>query len=223
MNPASQPVRRRCRAAFTLIEMMVVVAIMAIMLGMAGAIFRPTTEATRAAISELQTVVESARLRAMSSGNQTALLIFNQPEDERFLRFVIVAERRPRDPTKPDEGYEWVPLDNGRFLPDGAYYWPLDAVAFTEPFAGEGELRFGNAFANVSRADWIGLIFTSQGLPVGRGSLSENPVLLVSKGEVSSEGLDVADSDKKQAQAFMIQRSNGRIVPVENPYDQLTL
>ena len=229
MKASIHPSRRR-PAAFTLVEMMVVVAIIAIMLAVAGAFMKPSdaSRAIHAATREMQTLVESARMRAMSSGNQTALLIYNKSDDvERYLNFVMVVERRQQKAESAsggdDEGtWEWVPVGNGSHLAKGAFYWPKEGTAFTEQFAGDGQFNLGTAFSG-NKGDWIGIIFTPQGIPVGRGALQENPILLIAKGELSTSGLDVTPGDKNRAEAFMIQRSNGRIVPVENPVDQLKL
>ncbi len=208
---------------------MVVVAIVAIMLGVAGAFFKKGdgSSATRAASRELQTLVESARMRAMSSGNQTALLIHNKPDDDRYLHFVMVVERRAQNAesasSKDDAGtWEWVPVGNGSTLAQGAFYWPKEGVSYTEPFSAEGQFNLGTAFTG-GKGDWIGLVFTPQGIPVGRSILEENPVFILARGEVSSSGLDVSPNDKYRCEAFMIQRSNGRIVPVESPVNQLQL
>ena len=230
MKASNHPSRRH-PAAFTLVEMMVVVAIIAIMLAMAGAFFRggDGSRAIHAAVRELQTLVESARMRALSSGNQTAVLIYNKSEDtSRYLNFVMVVERRPQksestSSTNDEDGkWEWVPVGNGSFLSKGAFYWPKEGTAFTEQFSGEGEFNLGTAFSG-NKGDWIGLVFTPQGIPVGQGTLQQNPVFLVARGDTSTAGLDVTPAEKNRCQAFMIQRSNGRIIPVESPVEQLKL
>lgn len=212
------------RRAFTLVEVMVVVAIVALLLAIAGTMLgrNDTGTATRSAARDLRLVVESAQARALSSGNEVAVLVANDSSDpDRFLRFVLVVERA--DVSANGTGGTWQALGNGIFLPASAFYYPQ--VSHNETFESDGASfsPFGTASAlkgynNPSK--WIGLTFNSQGQPMVRGGNAGNPFMIVGTGETGTSGLDATPDDKLKSEGFMILRSNGRLIALESAYDQ---
>ena len=240
MNAHSSPFRPARPGGFTLVELLVVIAIIASLLAMAGSMLNNGDggDATRMAAKELRGMVEQAQARAVASGNQTAVLIHNKWDssptatNERYLRFVIVAERvnTETNPSNPPK-YVWQALGNGSFLSAGAYYWPLSGKAYNTPFAlGTGETMgsMGSA-SSKTPADWIGILFNSQGIPVAPSdTLDENPIFLIATGPVDTDGkLEVEDPKQKKnkllTEGFMLQRSNGRVIAIESAADQLDL
>jgi len=206
---------------FSLVEVMVVVAIIALLLAIAGALIGTgdNSTATRAGARDLRLTVESAQARALSSGNEVAVLVANDSSDfDRFLRFVLVVERV--DVAADGTGGTWRPIGNGIFLPAQAYYFRQ--VSHNADFDEDGATfsPFGSASALAaynSPAKWIGLTFNTQGKPMVN---SGNPFMIVGTGETGSNGLDATEDDKLKSEGFMVLRSNGRIIALESAYDQ---
>lgn len=220
----------QCGKGFTLIELLVVVAIIAILLAVAGNMLGRgnTGDPTRAAARELRAMVELAEARALASGNQTAVLIANKSTSDRFLRFAMVVERSETSTSTPaSPQYEWRPVGNGSYFPKGAYYYVVPGKSHADVFGGTEPMIFGEAFSTgddaMARTDWIALNFNSQGIPVSNGLFTTNPKMLVTGGFIEDGSHKVSDKEKLLTEGFMLQRSNGRIVPIENPTEQLGL
>lgn len=207
-------------------------AIMISLLAMAGAMLGrgDAGDATRVAAKELRALVEQAQARAVSSGNQTAVLIYKKwdgsaaASNDRCLRFVIVAELANVG-TVAAPVYQWRPVGNGKLMANGAYYWPKSGVGFDGTFAATEVLSFGAAFTGTTKDDWYGFIFNPQGAPESSTGtkFTSNPKLLVTGGSIANGTLDVSDKEKLLTEGFMLQRSNGRVVAIENPTEQLSL
>ena len=222
------------RAGFTLVEMLVVITIIVGLMAVAAARLNSSNpgDATKTSSSQLRGLAELTQSKALSTGNYTALLIckkFDAPED-RCLRYVIVVERQLKTNGNPAVGadYDWVAVSNGSYLERGTHYWPDWGGGYDLTFAMDGTLKLGAAFNSLTKSDWIGLVFSPQGLPVEPTGLSpanlpENPKFIVTLGLPASTGLEVTENDKKLSEGFMIQRSNGRTVIIESPVRQLTL
>lgn len=216
------PTRFSQKNGFTLVEMLVVIAIIAGLLAMAGNMIGGNNDAenTRTASKELRGMIELAQARAVTSGNQTAVIICKKASDDRNLRFAMVIERALR--TGSTTAFEWRPVGNGSTMPNGIHYW--SEKSYNDTFPGSDPLILGTAFSTVSRNDWIGILFSPQGVPMGgSGPLAQNPVFLIAPGYVEGAALKVDESQKRLSLGFMIQRSNGRVIDIESPLDQLNL
>ena len=207
---------------FTLVEMLVVIVIIAGLLAMAGSMIGGNNDAqnVRTASQELRGMVELAQARAVTSGNQTAVLVCKKSNNDKNLRFAIVVERALRSGSTTV--FEWRPVGNGTTFPNGIHYW--GDKSYGDTFPSSDALILGSAFSGFTRNDWIGVIFSPQGVPMGgSGPLAQNPVFLLSPGYVEGSSLKVNDSEKRLSLGFMLQRSNGRVVDIENPLEQLSL
>jgi prepilin-type N-terminal cleavage/methylation domain-containing protein len=223
MTAKSHPADRFSpKNGFTLVELLVVIAIIAGLLAMAGSMIGGNNDSqnTRTASKDLRGMIELAQARAITSGNQTAVIICKKTNDDRNRRFAMVVERTLR--ANSTTAYEWRPVGNGSTFPNGINYW--SEKSFNDTFPSSDPLILGTAFSGVNRSDWIGILFNPQGVPMGgSGPLSQNPVFLVAPGYVEGASLKVNESEKRLSLGFMLQRSNGRVIDIESPIDQLSL
>lgn len=139
------------RQGFTIIEILVVIAIIAVFLGVLGVALsgRNQTIATQGGQRTMAGLVTSARGQAILKQAPVRLIIHNDPplpgdspeiqqeKRERYLRyFGIVMLTLDTEVTPPAE--VWKPLNEGVFLPRGVYFVPprryyLPTGALTDP------------------------------------------------------------------------------------------
>lgn len=226
-------VRRRGRVrGFTLVEILVVVAVMAILLAVAGSMIGGSDVSTtvRTAARDLRMMVDTAQIRAQSRGVETAVLIANHLDQggdpavrDAHLRLVILVERV--DTNNDGVGDTWQAVGNPLRFDSGAYYFlqhshretfDPDGSVF-EPFPPRSPLL---PFNDASR--WVGLVFNPQGQPILGGSAATgNPMMVLGTGEPTASGLDTTQGEQYLSHGFMILRSNGRTVLMESAYDQV--
>ena len=125
--------RRYAMRGFTLVELIVVVAIIAIMLSLAGNMMKGAGKAQglQAAVQQLQDMVQETRLEAISKSTWARLVVVSSPLDDspntKNLRYMAVmvkkAERTVDQRTKVGGG-QWEILSRGRYLPAGFFVSP---------------------------------------------------------------------------------------------------
>lgn len=140
----------RARAAFTLMELIVVISIITIFAGVIGFGFLRGSSSSTVGLQASQSIVvgllTQARSQAILTGRTAGLLIHNDPAaghlPDRYLRYLVpVVEVRNAE----DTGWTWTPLDAGTFLSAGCVVVPDPALA-------------GNWIdATGTAADWAGL------------------------------------------------------------------
>lgn len=112
----------RSKQGFTLMELLVVLAVMGVMMGLIGfSLLGGGGNELGAAQRELLGLVQKARAQAALTGKETRLIIWNDPEDEeKYHRYVeIVTE----DSNNSDN---WLVAGEGAFLTDGIYFVPSE-------------------------------------------------------------------------------------------------
>lgn len=106
--------------AFTLVELLVVLAVMGLMMGVIGfSLLGGGGAELGASQRELVAMLQKARTKAALAGSATRLIINNDPEDlEKFHRYMeIVIE-------DTNESEQWIVEGEGKFLADGIYFVP---------------------------------------------------------------------------------------------------
>lgn len=122
---------------FTLVELMVVIAIMGIMMTMAASVLRDTGKGRGldSGVDLLESMVREARATAQGNDTYTRLVIACDPKDtstdSRHLRFMTVQMFRKEennsgryDGTRVDQGGRWVSTSAGVTLPPGVFFSP---------------------------------------------------------------------------------------------------
>lgn len=133
----------RQRAAFSLVELLVVIAFMALLLGIAGTTLRRGTDLNSAEVVALS-VFENARSLARARSAEVLVLIHDDVgQQDRFRRTMAVAVRQPTADAWADDNPAEAPWRfEGQLtsLPDGVFLMP--------------KCRQPMAFPNRNRSSW---------------------------------------------------------------------
>jgi len=103
---------------FTLLELLVVIAVMALMMGLVGfSLLGGGGSSLDAAQRELVSLVQQARQQATLSGKEIRLIVHDDPANlEKFHRYIEMIER--------DANGTWQVLGEGVFLADQVFFVP---------------------------------------------------------------------------------------------------
>lgn len=125
------------RLAFTLLELMIVIAIMALMMGLVGlTLIGGGGAVLGSAQRELISLVQQARMQAVLSGRETRLIVHDDPTNpEKFHRYVEIVY------DDSNGTGVWRPMGEGILLPDEACIVPVKE-------------RFDQSVAKPSNTDW---------------------------------------------------------------------
>lgn len=124
---------RQAMRGFTLIELLVVVAIIAIMLSLAGNMLKGAGkgQGLQAAVQQLQDMVQETRLEAISKSTWARLVVVSDPLDDsvntknlRYMAVMVKKAVRTSDQRSKIGGGQWEILARGRYLPAGFFVSP---------------------------------------------------------------------------------------------------
>ncbi len=110
--------RKPVSRGFTLLELLVVIAVMALMMGLVGfSLLGGGGSSLDAAQRELVSLVQQARQQATLSGQEIRLIVHDDPADrEKFHRYMEMIQR--------DANGTWQILGEGVLLADQVYFVP---------------------------------------------------------------------------------------------------
>lgn len=143
---------RKIEKGFTLVELMVVMAIMGIMLTMAASVLRDAGRGRglESGVELLESMVREARATAQGNDTYTRLIIASDPKDKskdsRHLRYMTVQMFRKDenqsgvyDGTEINQTGRWVSTSSGTMLPPGVFFSPSysKALGWADGAAGD--------------------------------------------------------------------------------------
>lgn len=129
-------------SAFTLVELLVVIAVIGILIGTIGLALRPGSPAAalRGAQSQVQVLVSQARGKAQLEGRPTRLVIcLDQEDSDRYLKFMGIVYQ-------PDDGGPWLAATTGTTLQGRIYVVPQDGAIETAAEVASWEDRLRSRF-----------------------------------------------------------------------------
>lgn len=191
--------RATSRSGFTLVELLVVLAVIAIFVGVFATALRPgsPTVAVEGGQSQVASLLTQARGVAVLKGSPTRLIIHADPDNrDRFLRFAGIVYR------DEDTG-EWEPAMDGITLPNGVYFVPpavpgADGVGTTDDdwdsrvvsrFS-DTDTEMNEAYISNEGEDYYYVEFDERGL-VPQDATSGSPIVSVATGQPGSDGAGV--------------------------------
>ncbi len=145
----------KIRRGFTLVEVLVVMAIMAILMTMAGSVLQEAGKGRGidSAVIQLEGFLREAQATAIGNDTQTRVVILEDKADDKHLRFVNVMMLRKDERTKGDydgsnlqRGGRWVSTSGGGVLPPGVFFSPY----YSRPIRLEGRADAGSMIGNDS-------------------------------------------------------------------------
>lgn len=127
------------KKGFTLVELLVVMAIMAILMCMAGNVLRNSGSGRgiESGLSILESVVEEARATAMGNDTHTRIMFISDPDDQsadsKHLRYIVVQKFERKDNKTYDgssvtRNGDWKKTSDA-MLPPGVFFSPEFSVA----------------------------------------------------------------------------------------------
>lgn len=178
---------------FTVLELLVVVAIMAVMMGLLGftMIGGNAKKGLESGQRQVFSLMHFARVAAMSSGTESRLLVSGDMEDsDKYLRHIEVVVK---DQNQSDG---WRVVKEGELLPDGIWFvpsgesfenWPKDGYTQWSELTGEdfqlGPMFKGLRTENSDGTPFFSISFDSSGFAIS-SEMPNMPRVVLGKGEL---------------------------------------
>ena len=102
---------------FTLVELLVVIAVMGVMMGMLGFSILGGSADIHSGQRQVLSMLQQARASAMATGRESRLIVNSDSSNaEKYLRFIGVVVQDHNSTLK------WKVIDDGKYLPDGLWF-----------------------------------------------------------------------------------------------------
>ncbi len=209
--------RRTPRSAFTLVELLVVLGVIAIFVGAFATALRPgnPSVAVQGAQANFAALLTQARGVAVLKGADTRLIVHADPDNpDRFLRFAGIVFDANNDPDNPD----WRAATDGISLPNGVFVVPpaeasLSEVSYEDDWDDRVRSRFSGTstelmeYISNDEEDYYYVTFNQRGLVED----AESPLLAVATAQPGPDGVGL-NFDNSGAASGLIVRLYGSFV-----------
>ncbi len=211
--------RKPSRSAFTLVELLVVLGVMALFVGVFATALRPgnPTVAVEGAQAQLASLLTQTRGVALLERSHARLIINNNPDNpDRYLRFAgIVYDANEDGDNDPETDPDWRPATDGISLPNGVFFVPPGAEIVPEseiPWNPDVESRFSSNstenFEYISNTDepYYYVEFRPNGTVPQTASPGGSPIVSVSTGQPRSDGTGVLFDNPKATRGAIVRQ-----------------
>lgn len=187
---------RKSLRGFTVLELLVVVAIMAVMMGLLGfTMIGGNTKGLETAQRQVFNLLHFTRVTAMSSGAEARFLVNSDTEDsEKYLRHIQVVVK------DLNQTAGWRVVNEGEYLPEGVWFVPANSSIENWPEDGysswsedeDVDFQLGTLIRGIRMEDSDGtphflISFGASGLAVSK-DMPRMPRLVLAKGELKPIG-----------------------------------